>query len=51
MDVGGRIIENHDMPVYELSNKEFGTDCSEGVYIIVLTQGETVNTLRVVKQL
>jgi hypothetical protein len=51
MDIGGRMIENHDMPVYELSNKEFGTDCSEGVYIIVLTQGETVNTLRVVKQL
>ncbi len=50
MDIGGRIIENHDIPVYELSRKEFGTDCSEGVYIIVLTQEETVNTLRVVKQ-
>ena len=50
MDIGGRIIENHDIPVYELSNKEFGTDYSEGVYIVVLTQGETVNTLRIVKQ-
>jgi hypothetical protein len=50
MDIGGRIIENHDIPVYELSNKEFGTDYSEGVYIVVLTQGETVNTVRIVKQ-
>ena len=50
MDIGGRIIENHELPVNDLLNKEFGTDCIAGVYLVVVTQGQSVNTLRLVKQ-
>ena len=50
MDIGGRIIENHELPVNDLLTKEFGTDCIAGVYLVVVTQGQSVNTLRLVKQ-
>jgi hypothetical protein len=49
-DMVGRIIENHVINSYELSEKEIGEAYPVGVYNIVLTQGSETTTFRIVKQ-
>jgi hypothetical protein len=49
-DMVGRIIENHVINSYELSEKEIGHAYPVGVYNIVLTQGSETTTFRIVKQ-
>jgi len=49
-DMVGRIIENHVINSFELSEKEIGHAYPVGVYNIVLTQGSETTTFRIVKQ-
>jgi hypothetical protein len=49
-DMVGRIVENHVINSFELSEKEIGEAYPVGVYNIVLIQGSEKTTLRVVKQ-
>lgn len=49
-DMVGRIVENHVINSYELSEKEIGEAYPVGVYNIVLTQGSETTTFRIVKQ-
>ena len=50
IDMVGRIIENHVINSFELSEKEIGEAYPIGVYNIVLTQGIETTTIRMVKQ-
>ena len=50
IDMVGRIIENHVINSFELSEKEIGEAYPVGVYNIVLTQGIETTTVRMVKQ-
>ena len=49
-DMVGRIVENHVINSFELSEKEIGEAYPVGVYNIVLTQGSETTTFRIVKQ-
>jgi hypothetical protein len=49
-DMVGRIVENHVINSFELSEKEIGEAYPVGVYNVVLTQGSETTTFRIVKQ-
>jgi hypothetical protein len=46
----GRLIEQHTAQVNELETMTIGDRYPSGVYNVVVTQGEDVKTLRVVKR-
>jgi len=49
-DMLGKQIESREFSVSELGTQEVGTRYSSGVYNIIVTQGENVKTLRVIKR-
>ncbi len=49
-DMIGRLVEQRNVIVTELGSQEVGSNYPTGVYNIVMTQGENVKTLRVIKR-
>lgn len=49
-DMIGRLVEQRNVIVTELGSQEVGSKFTSGVYNIVMTQGENVKTLRVIKR-
>jgi Secretion system C-terminal sorting domain len=49
-DMMGRIIESRQFKATDLNSLEIGANYSSGVYNIIVTQGENVKTLRVIKK-
>ncbi len=49
-DMMGRVIESPQATVSDLSTVTFGKNYASGVYNIIVTQGENVKTLRVIKR-
>lgn len=49
-DMMGRTIESHQATVSDLSTVTFGKNYASGVYNVIVTQGENVKTLRVIKR-
>jgi hypothetical protein len=49
-DMLGKLIEAEEVEFNELETKEFGRNYPAGVYNIVVSQGEDVKTLRVIKR-
>ena len=49
MDLIGRIIEEHVLDAFQYSKQEIGKGCSEGIYNVIITQGNFTKTLRAVK--
>ncbi len=49
-DMMGRVIESPQATVSDLNTVTFGKNYASGVYNIIVTQGENVKTLRVIKR-
>ena len=49
-DMLGKLVESRQVGVSELATQEVGDRYSSGVYNIIVTQGENVKTLRVIKR-
>ena len=49
-DMTGRLLERRDVQPSEMANQQIGDRYPSGVYNIVITQGEGVKTLRVIKR-
>ena len=49
-DALGRLVSQKETASANLENEELGQGLSVGVYTVLIQQGETTNTLRVVKQ-
>lgn len=49
-DMLGKLIEAEEVEFNDLETKEFGRNYPAGVYNIVVSQGEDVKTLRVIKR-
>ena len=48
-DMLGKLIENNNASILDINNLEIGQNYSKGIYNIVVTQGENIKTMRVVK--
>lgn len=48
-DMLGKLIENNNSSISDINNLEIGKNYSKGIYNIVVTQGENIKTLRVIK--
>lgn len=48
-DMLGKLIENNITSISDINNLEIGKNYSKGIYNIVVTQGENIKTLRVIK--
>jgi hypothetical protein len=49
-DMMGRLLENKTITVDQANNTNIGSNYPTGVYNVVITQGDEIRTLRVVKQ-
>eukprot|EP01036_Dinobryon_divergens_P025970 gene25970-34570_t len=49
-DMMGRLIASHQVTIADLSTITFGEHYASGVYNVIVTQGENVKTLRVIKR-
>jgi type IX secretion system substrate protein len=49
-DMIGRLIESYHLSAGEANAREIGNEYQSGVYNIIVSQGETVKTLRVIKR-
>ncbi|WP_309640459.1 T9SS type A sorting domain-containing protein [Flavobacterium sp.] len=49
-DMMGRLIESRQLTASDLSTIAFGKNYASGVYNVIVTQGENVKTLRVIKR-
>jgi len=49
-DMIGRELEAHKATVSELSTREIGSNYPSGVYNVVVSQGDTVKSLRMIKR-
>jgi len=49
-DMVGRLVEQQEVQVTDLKTSPIGDRYPSGVYNVVITQGEEVQTLRVVKR-
>ncbi|RYZ56490.1 MAG: T9SS type A sorting domain-containing protein [Sphingobacteriales bacterium] len=49
-DMTGRLLESHNVHVNEINSLEIGDRFPSGVYNVIVSQGEEVKTLRVVKR-
>ena len=49
-DMAGRLIETRQAEATDVNTQEVGSRYAAGVYNVVVTQGENVQTLRVVKR-
>lgn len=49
-DMLGKLIEADEVEFTDIENKEFGQNYPAGVYNIIVSQGEQLKTLRVIKR-
>ena len=49
-DMLGRLVETHDTTISDFYSQKIGTTFSSGVYTIVITQGDNIRTVRVIKR-
>jgi hypothetical protein len=49
-DMIGKLVESHEINATELGTQELGNRYSSGVYNVIVSQGENVETLRVIKR-
>ncbi|SDK64305.1 T9SS type A sorting domain-containing protein, partial [Flavobacterium noncentrifugens] len=49
-DMLGKVVESRSVGVSELEGQHIGSNYPSGVYNVVVTQGENVKTLRVIKR-
>ncbi|CAN1546249.1 Por_Secre_tail, Por secretion system C-terminal sorting domain [Flavobacteriaceae bacterium] len=49
-DMIGKLIEVRQFSTTEMNNQEVGNNYPSGIYNIIVTQGENVKTLRVIKR-
>jgi hypothetical protein len=49
-DMTGRLVEQNEMSIQGLSDQQLGDHYPSGIYNVVLTQGEQVKTVRVIKK-
>ena len=49
-DMLGKVIDNKNIEFSEIQNSTFGSNYPSGVYIISVSQGENIQTLRVIKK-
>jgi hypothetical protein len=49
-DMTGKLLDKREVSPSELSELQVGNDLSSGVYNIIVSQGENVKTMRVVKR-
>ncbi|HSD08332.1 SdiA-regulated domain-containing protein [Flavobacterium sp.] len=49
-DMNGKLVEDLKLDSNELKNHKIGNNYSTGIYTIVLKQGESIKTLRVIKK-
>jgi hypothetical protein len=46
----GKLIETRQFSTTEMNNQEVGSSYPSGVYNVIVTQGEEMKTLRVIKR-
>jgi hypothetical protein len=49
-DLAGRLIENRTIESNYLEKASIGSTYPSGVYSLIITQGETVKTVRIIKR-
>jgi hypothetical protein len=49
-DMTGKLLDKREVSLSELSELQVGNDLSSGVYNVIVSQGENVKTMRVVKR-
>jgi hypothetical protein len=49
-DMIGKLIETREFSTTEMDNQEVGSSYPAGVYNVIVTQGEEMKTLRVIKK-
>ena len=49
-DLTGRLIENQEVLFSEINSQEFGNSYKEGLYIIVVKQGQVSKSFRIIKK-
>jgi hypothetical protein len=49
-DMVGKLVESREVSVLELGTQDVGRRYSSGVYNVIVTPGEHVQTLRVIKR-
>ncbi|WP_282787121.1 T9SS type A sorting domain-containing protein, partial [Flavobacterium croceum] len=49
-DMMGRLTETREVQLADFGTIEFGKHYASGVYNVIVTQGENVKTLRVIKR-
>jgi hypothetical protein len=49
-DMIGKLIETRQFSTTEMNNQEVGSSYPSGVYNVIVTQGEEMKTLRVIKR-
>jgi hypothetical protein len=49
-DMIGKLVEVRQFSTTEMNNQEVGNNYPSGIYNVIVTQGENVKTLRVIKR-
>jgi hypothetical protein len=49
-DMMGKLLETRRVPADELQSHRLGSNCPAGVYNVVVSQGDLVKTLRIIKR-
>ena len=49
-DMIGKLIETRQFSAAEMNNQEVGNSYPSGIYNVIVTQGENMKTLRVIKR-
>jgi hypothetical protein len=49
-DMIGKLVEARQFSTTEMNNQEVGTNYPSGIYNVIVTQGENVKTLRMIKR-
>jgi hypothetical protein len=49
-DMIGKLVETRQFSTTEANNQEIGNNYQSGIYNVIVTQGEEMKTLRVIKK-
>lgn len=49
-DMSGKVLENYSVSPFEIENIQLGKELTSGIYNVLVTQGNSVKTLRIIKK-
>ena len=48
--MSGKVLENYSVSPFEIENIQLGKELTSGIYNVLVTQGNSVKTLRIIKK-